>query len=310
MSSPGSVRLGRIWSVPVFIRPGALFMGVLLVILFAPRLSTAGYGSPWLVAACGVVSLYASVLVHEIAHVAAARADHRLVQSVTLHLLGGETLIASESRSAREEFVSSASGPLASLALALAGMLAAAALGNGHPAKVAGALGTINLLVAAVNVLPALPLDGGRMVRAAGWALTGNERIGVVIAGRFGQLAAAASFVVGVWLCTRGGRTGWLDFLLCALVGVFMWRGSSQSLRLAHRARRIENLRVSRLVDSSVPEADCPRLPLSLHGGDLLRAMTHAPADVYAVVDDETGEVVGSLRTRTVNRAYRTGVRR
>ena len=114
MSTSGTIRLGRVWSVPVRVRPGAVLMGVVLVALFAPRLDDAGYGRPWLVAVLAVASLYLSVLLHEVAHVAAARHYGLPVHSVTLHLLGGETLLESDSATARQELVTAISGPAAS----------------------------------------------------------------------------------------------------------------------------------------------------------------------------------------------------
>ncbi|WP_229053992.1 site-2 protease family protein [Aeromicrobium sp. Leaf350] len=309
MSTSGSLRLGRVWSVPIRIRPGAVLMGLVLVGLFGPRLDAAGFSNPWLVAVLAVLSLYVSVLLHEIAHVAAARRYDLPVHSVTLHLLGGETLLEADSATAREELVTAASGPLASAVIGGAGLAAGAALGDGQAGEIVMTLGLINLLVAGINLLPALPLDGGRVVRAIAWAVTGRERSGIVVAGWTGRFAALASFALGAWLLLQGGRTAWLDLALCAMVGLFMWAGSSQALRIADRAARIDRLQARRMYDSTRPDPEWPRLHVDLTGDELLRAMSHEPADAYAVVDGD-GEVLGTLRTRTVNRQYRAGARR
>ena len=309
MSTSGTISLGRVWSVPIRVRPGAVLMGLVLVALFAPRLDDAGFGRPWLVAVLAVASLYLSVLLHEVAHVAAARHYGLPVHSVTLHLLGGETLLESDSATARQELVTAISGPAASAVVGLAGLGAGAAVAPGSSAEVLTTLGWINLLVAGINLLPALPLDGGRVVRAIAWAVTGRERTGIVVAAWTGRLAGLASLALGAWLFLQGARTAWLDLALCTLVGLFLWAGSSQSLRIADRAARIERLHVRRMFDSSRPDPDWPHLAVDLRGDALLRAMSHHPAESYAVVDDD-GQVLGTLRTRTVNRVYRVGARR
>lgn len=309
MSTSGTIRVGRVWSVPVRVRPGAVLMGVVLVALFAPRLDDAGFDRPWVVAVLAVASLYLSVLLHEIAHVGAARHYGLPVHSVTLHLLGGETLLESDSATARQELVTSISGPIASAVVGLAALGAGAVVAPGNNAEILTTLGWINLLVAGINMLPALPLDGGRVVRAIAWSVTGRERTGILVAGWTGRAAGLASLVLGVWLFLQGGRTAWLDLALCTLVGMFLWAGSAQSLRIADRAARIERLHVRRMFDSSRPEPDWPRLDVDLRGDALLRAMSQHPAESYAVVDDD-GEVLGTLRTRTVNRVYRVGARR
>ncbi len=309
MSTSGTIRLGKVWSVPVRVRPGAVLMGVVLVALFAPRLDDAGFDRPWLVAVLAVASLYLSVLLHEVAHVAAARHYGLPVHSVTLHLLGGETLLESDSATARQELVTAISGPAASALVGLAGLGAGAALAPGSNADVLTTLGWINVLVAGINMLPALPLDGGRVVRAVAWAVTGRERSGILVAGWTGRLAGLATFALGAWLFLQGGRTAWVDLALCALVGLFLWAGSTQSLRIADRAARIERLHVRRMFDSSRPEPDWPHLGVDLRGDALLRAMSNQPAEAYAVVDED-GQVLGTLRTRTVNRVYRVGARR
>ncbi|MDF1705126.1 MAG: site-2 protease family protein [Aeromicrobium sp.] len=308
MSTSGTIRLGRVWSVPVRVRPGAVLMGIVLVALFAPRLADAGFTRPWVVAVLAVASLYVSVLLHEVAHVAAARHFGLPVHSVTLHLLGGETLLESDSATARQELVTAISGPVASAVVGLAA-LGAGAAASGSNAAVLTTLGWINVLVAGINMLPALPLDGGRVVRALGWAVTGRERTGIVVAGWSGRLAGLASFGLGGWLFLQDRRTAWIDLALCTVVGLFLWAGSTQSLRIADRAARVERLHVRRMFDSSRPESDWPHLDVDLRGDALLRAMSQQPAEAYAVVDDD-GEVLGTLRTRTVNRVYRVGARR
>ncbi|MFT4188573.1 MAG: site-2 protease family protein [Aeromicrobium sp.] len=309
MVSPTTLRVGRLWSAPLLVRPGALVMAGLLVVVLATRFDALGEERPWLVAAAAVAALFVSLLLHEAAHVAAARFYRAPVESVTLHLMGGETLVAASSATPRQELVTAGSGPLASILLGLSGLGAAPTMTDGTlAARVVEALGWVNLVVAAVNLLPAAPLDGGRMLRALGWAATGDERKGLVIAARCGQIGALAATAVGAWLLTRGGLEVWLHAGLCGLLAVFMWQGSSQSLRRVDRARRVEALDVRSLFEDAAPDAGWPSLSVEARGSDLLRAMACEPSDAYAVVDLH-GTVLGTLRTETVNRAYRAGAR-
>src|SRR5690606_2165071 len=156
-----------------------LVMGLILVLVFAPQFDRLG-GNPYVVAAVFVLALYASILVHEIAHVVAARAFGMRVPSVTLHLLGGETYLEGESRRPVQEFVTAVVGPLTSLAIGLAAWWTALQLPPGLAYAVLWSVGFINILVAGFNMLPGLPLDGGRVFRALIWGVTGNESAGVL----------------------------------------------------------------------------------------------------------------------------------
>ena len=116
----GTWRIGRVAGVDLLARPSLLVMGVILVVLFAPRYEDQTQTNPYVVAAVFVVALYASILLHEIAHVLAARGFGMHVPSVTLHLLGGETAIEGESRTPWQELATAIVGPIVSLAIGLA----------------------------------------------------------------------------------------------------------------------------------------------------------------------------------------------
>ena len=147
-----------------------------------------------MVAAIFVVALYVSVFLHEVAHVVAARSFGMRVPSVTLHLLGGETAIEGESRTPWQELVTAIVGPLVSLAIGLGAE-------SGRPARwspgvlhdVVWSVGWVNILIAVFNMLPGLPLDGGRVFKAVVWQLTGREQTGTRVAAWIGRFAAVGS---------------------------------------------------------------------------------------------------------------------
>lgn len=305
---PGTWRIGRVAGVDVLIKPSLLLMGVALVVLFAPRWEDRSDTSPYLLATVFVVALYVSVLVHEIAHVLAARAYRMRVDSVTLHLLGGETVIEGESRTPVQELVTSIVGPLASLAIAAGAFAASDAMGFTIASDVVWSIAWVNLLVAGFNMLPGLPLDGGRVFRAIIWQVTGREDTGVRVAAWIGRATAVAVVAVAL-LTTDGARDTTINLLIAAFVAWFLWEGATDALRNAGRTARI-NLLVARDIGfaGATPPPGAPTLSVSLRGSDLLRAMAAHPAEAYALTEPD-GSVHGVLTSRAVDDAYRASRR-
>lgn len=299
----GTWRLGRVGGVDLLIKPSIVLMGVILVALFAPRFDDRSDANPYALATAFVIALYVSVFIHELAHVFAARQFGMRVQSVTLHLLGGETLIEGESRTPWQELWISISGPLTSLGIGISSLSLSGSM-EGTTSDILWSVGYVNILVAIFNMLPGLPLDGGRVFRAIIWQLTGREETGVRIAAWIGR--AAAIGVVAFALLGRDGDNQFgVNIAIALLVAWFLWQGASDALRNASRSSRINMLVARSLVDSQQPPPEgAPRLSADLHGSALLRAMAAHPADVYALTEAD-GSVVGSLSARAVDDAYR-----
>lgn len=306
----GTLRFGRLAGADLLARPSLLLMGVVLVVLFAPRFEAVARTNPYLVAGAFVVALYVSVLVHELAHLAVARAYGMRVHTVTLHLLGGETAIEGESRTPVQELLTAVVGPLASLGIGLAAH-AVSDGSDGVARDLWWSIGWVNLLVAAFNMLPGLPLDGGRVLRAVIWQVTGSERLGIVVTAWIGRAAAAGLGVLVLLRALRGdafGAAWWVDLVLVGFVAAFLWAGATAALRGAERGARMNALRADTLgrpLPDEVP-GDWPVLNVRAHGTGLLRMMTARPAEGYVLVDDE-GRAVGVLLTEDVDTAYREG---
>lgn len=304
----GTWRIGRVVGVDLLIRPSLLVMGAILVIVFAPRYEDRSGTSPYVLAAVFVVALYASVLVHEIAHVLAARAFGMRVDSVTLHLLGGETLIEGESRTPWQELATSIVGPLASLAIGLVSFALADSMGIGTGADIVWSIGYVNIVVAIFNMLPGLPLDGGRVFKAIIWQVTGREETGTTVAGWIGRAAAVA--VVVLALARLGSDTASsVDLAISLLIAWFLWQGSSEALRHAGRSARINRL-VARDIGfaGATPPPGAVPLPVDLRGAELLKAMAARPAEAYALVESD-GTIFGVLTARAVDETYRENPR-
>jgi Zn-dependent protease len=305
---PGTWRIGRIAGVDVLIKPSLLVMGVVLVVLFAPRYDDREGTSPYVLAAVFVVALYASVLIHELAHVVVARAYRMRVPSVTLHLLGGETLIEGESRTPAQELATSISGPLASLGIALVAFAVSGSMAVGTTSDIIWSIAFVNLVVAIFNMLPGLPLDGGRVFRAIIWQVTGNEETGVRIAGWIGRFTAVGVLVYAA-LSFDGVRDTTVNLVVAGLVAIVLWEGASDALRHAGRNARI-NLLVAREIGfpGATPPPGVPHLSVDLRGPDLLRAMAAHPSEAY-VLTEADGSVFGVLTSRAVDDAYRASRR-
>lgn len=229
-------RIGRVAGADIRIQPSLLLMGAVLVVVFGDRFEGRTDANPHVLAVAFVVGLYASVLVHELAHVAAARRYRMRVHSVTLHLLGGETAIEGDSRRPSHEFWIAVVGPLASAAIGGVA-LGLARTADGTAGTLLHAIGLVNLLVGAFNLVPGLPLDGGRVLRALIWGATGREVVGIRVAGWAGRVTAAVVVVLAV--TRERDETYVVDLVVALLVAGFLWAGAGQALRrTAYRGAR------------------------------------------------------------------------
>lgn len=200
--SDTSVTLGRLVGVPVRMGPGAALLAGALAVLLGTRWMEAGAGpEAYVLAGLAAIGLLGSILVHEASHAVVARRFGLGVSEIRLVLLGGLARLEGQARTPRAEMAIAAAGPLASLALGaigLAGVFLLRSQGVGGP--VTGALGwlaVINGILGVFNLLPALPLDGGRILTGFLWSRSGDRSRAV-------QKAATAGRVLGVVLIVVG----------------------------------------------------------------------------------------------------------
>ena len=184
----------------------------------------------WVTAVAAALLLFSSVLIHELAHSLVARARGFHVEGITLFLLGGVSSLKAEARGARDELVISLVGPLASVALA--GLFWLSLYGFQDRSTPVPAvlwyLWFINLLLAGFNLLPAFPLDGGRVLRALVWAATGSFSKATAVASRGGQLFGIILIAAGVFEMMRGGLLGGL---WAGIIGWFLYSAAGSGLR-------------------------------------------------------------------------------
>ncbi|MBY8884422.1 site-2 protease family protein [Streptomyces sp. PTM05] len=302
----GGILMGRPFGVPVYVAPSWFLVAALITWVFGgqldrvlPELGAARY----LVSLFFAVAFYASVLVHELAHTVAALRFDLPVRRIQLQFFGGVSEIEKESDSPGREFVLAFVGPLLSLVLAGVFYLGMRGVTPGTvPGVLLAGLMVSNLIVAAFNLLPGLPLDGGRMLRAVVWKLSGRPMTGTVAAAWTGRALAVAVLIGLPLLSYAGGRgdqttvTGadsLTDALLAAILAAIIWTGAGNSLRMARLRERLPGLRARTLTRRAVPVE--PGTPLS----EALRRANEAGARALVVVDPH-GDATGLVRESAI----------
>ena len=291
----GGLLMGRPFGVPVYVAPSWFLVAALITWVFGgqldrvlPELGAARY----LVSLFFAVAFYASVLIHELAHTVAALRFKLPVRRIQLQFFGGVSEIEKEAETPGREFVLAFVGPLLSLVLSGIFYLAMQPVEPGTvPGVLLAGLMVSNLIVAAFNLLPGLPLDGGRMLRAVVWKITGRPMSGTVAAAWVGR-ALAVSVLIGLPLLTQSGALGSTaednvgmdtvtDALLAAILAAIIWTGAGNSLRMARLREHLPELRARNLTRRAVPVET--NTPLS----EALRRANSAGARALVVVDPE-----------------------
>lgn len=257
---PGTLKIGTIAGSDVLVSSSWFIIAAVIAVTVAPR---AEYEHPGLGAWAYVagfafaVVLYLSVLLHEASHAYAARHYGFPVSSITLHFLGGVTSIEAEARKPRQEFWIAVVGPLSSLAVGLAALGLREVVPGGLLLMVVEGLAYGNLVVGVLNLVPGLPLDGGRVLKAAVWQLTGSAHRGTVVAAWGGRLTAAAVLLWPVLrLVAWGVEPDVFNLVLAFIIALFLWNGASAALQAATARGRLPRLVARNLARRtlSVPE--------------------------------------------------------
>ncbi len=257
-----TLRLGTIAGVRIGINWSVLFIVVLLVLGLAggqlPDAYPGRNGVLYVLAALvGAVLFLGSLLAHELAHAVVARRNGVEVESIVLWLLGGVAQLRGEPRTPGADFRIAVVGPLTSLALAVGfgaiGMVAAALGAEGLPIGVLAYLAGTNLLLAVFNLLPAAPLDGGRVLRAALWRWRGDRERAAVTAARAGRVFGFVLIGLGLLQVLMAGGFGglWL-----ALVGWFLVNAATAEEQQARMSSRLSGVRVADVMSRSPVVAD------------------------------------------------------
>ncbi len=275
----GSFRLGRVAGIDVNVAHSWFLIVGLIALLLAPRIQIAAPGlGNWAYLAGGAfaVLLYLSVLLHEISHALAARAFKMPVLSINLHFLGGATEIEGEAATPWREFVIAVVGPITSLLIGGVAWLVTDLFEPGLLHLAVTYLAGANLLVGVLNLVPGLPLDGGRVLQSVVWGVTRRRALGVTVAAWGGRLAAVTAMLYPVLLLSFGVSPDIVDYLFGFIVGGFLWAGATQALVLARLRSKLPALQARKLarpaigVPADLPVAEAVRRAQEAHAGSLV----------------------------------------
>ena len=230
-------QLLTIRGIPLRIHPSWFLILAVATMAFQQGYSRSLSGSPlalWGLGLATAVLLFVSVLLHELGHSLVALHQGVQVRSITLFLLGGVASVERECSTARGALLVAAAGPAVSLALAasLLGLSHSATHLNPWLGALVGQLGGLNLVLGLFNLLPGLPLDGGLIVKALVWQLSGSQRRGVEVANACGRMLAWLALLLGVWVLLRGGGLGGAWLVLLGWFGLGAVRNQQQLLQL------------------------------------------------------------------------------
>jgi Zn-dependent protease len=276
--------VARPFGIPVYISPYWFLIAGVFILLYANSLESTEHGSMrYVIAALFVVLLYVSVLIHELCHCVVARAFDLPVRRILLYPLGGFSEIEQEAPTPAREFLVSAAGPAMSLVLAAIGYgLSKVFTGGSTPEVLVAELMWANLLVGLFNLLPGLPLDGGRMLRAGIWKITHRPSTATLGAAWTGRVLAAAMLLVPlVWFARDDNSTDVFDVAWLAVIAAFMWLGAGQAIRVTKIRDKLPTLQARLLARRAIPiQANVPL-------AEAIRRADAAQARALVVVDHE-----------------------
>jgi Zn-dependent protease/CBS domain-containing protein len=260
--------IARPFGIPVIISPYWFLIAGVFIFLYAHEWGSGLRGSTrYGVAAVFVVLLYASVLVHELSHSLVARHYRLPVRRILLYPLGGISEIEQEPQTPGREFLVSSAGPALSLVLAGLGYGLGELVSSGTVGgEIVEQFWWANLVVGLFNLLPGLPLDGGRMLRAVIWQFTKKPAASTIAAAWAGRALAAGLMVALFVFIATGGSSDYAESAVwLAVVAAFMWIGATQALRATRFRERLPAIQARRLarkaisVNASTPLAEAVR---------------------------------------------------
>ncbi|MBZ5607776.1 MAG: site-2 protease family protein [Acidobacteriia bacterium] len=259
-----NIRLGRFFGIEVGLHYSWFLIAFLITMSLAAqfRETNASWGAVviWAVSIVTAVLFFAALLAHEMSHALVARAHGLTTRAITLFALGGVAQIEKEPADAKTEFWVGIVGPLSSAAIGLVCLLIAWAAGwRGAPAPdtpIAAMflwLGYINFMLAAFNMIPGFPLDGGRILRSIIWWRTGSGERSTKLAARIGQTVALLFIAFGIFRFFGGAGFGglWIAF-----IGWFLLQAAGASYATVTLTTGLKDVRVGDVMNRDCTPVD------------------------------------------------------
>jgi Zn-dependent protease/CBS domain-containing protein len=246
----GSFPIGTIAGIRIGLHPTWLIIALLITLTLGfgdlatafPGLPAAAYAA---LGAAMAVLFFASVLAHELSHALVARRFGIGVRDITLFIFGGAATMERDAETPREEALVALAGPACSLVIGGALIGIWALIDQTHVGVIAGVLGVLNLSLAVFNVIPAFPMDGGRVLRALLWRWRGDRFVATQAAAAVGRAFGYLLIVVGVWWALVGN----LGNLWLALIGWFISNAAGATVTQMSVQRSMAGVRVRDIMD-------------------------------------------------------------
>jgi len=239
--------VGHVAGAPVILAPSWLVAVVVLTVVSVPgagNVTQLDGAAVWVAALAFVVLLFVSVFLHELAHGLVARARGQQPQEFVLTLWGGHTSFGGAAPIPATNALVAIVGPVVNLALAAlfwAGLVLEVAPQRSVLWALLGSGAITNGFVGVFNLLPGLPLDGGRVLESVVWSLTKDRYTGTVAAAWVGRVVAVGVVVWAlVWLLPADGSGSPFELVWAVLIGAFLWSGASAAIRAARVQRKVE----------------------------------------------------------------------
>ena len=258
------IKLGRIFGIAVGLHYSWIIIALLVTLSlrsqFAVDHPAWDVSTTWTIAIVTAVLFFVSILLHEFSHAAVAKLRGIPVRAITLFALGGVAQIEKDAADAKSEFWMGIIGPITSIVIGLMCLLLAWLLGWNFavesvspPVAMFMWLGFINIALAVFNMIPGFPLDGGRVLRAVVWWITGDANRSTRIASRVGQLVALGFIMLGIWRFFSGAGFGglWIAF-----IGWFLLDAARASGAQVEITERLTGIRVGDVMAQQFPAVD------------------------------------------------------
>ena len=258
------IKLGRIFGVAVGLHYSWIIIALLVTLSlrsqFAVDHPNWDVSTIWAIAIITGLLFFVSILLHELSHAAVAKLRGIPVRAITLFALGGVAQIEKDAADAKSEFWMGIIGPITSIAIGLVCLVLASLLGwnfptesNTPPAAMFMWLGYINIALAIFNLVPGFPLDGGRVLRAVIWWVTGDANRSTRIAAGVGQVVALGFILMGIWRFFSGAGFGglWIAF-----IGWFLLEAARASGAQVEITERLTGVKVGDVMAQQFPVVD------------------------------------------------------
>ncbi len=292
----GTIRVGNLFGIPFYIHPSWFLVLGLVTWSYSSGLAAefpqlAG-GLALLLGLMTALLLFASVVAHELGHSFVAIRQGIDVKSITLFIFGGLASLEKESKTPGEAFWVAIAGPLVSLLLCgLITVVGVTTAASGASAAILGVLASVNLALALFNLIPGLPLDGGNILKAIVWKITGNPYKGVTVASRVGQIFGWIAIASGLIPLILSGsfNNSWN-----LVIGFFLLQNAGNAAQFARVQEKLTGLTAA---DAVTPDSPIVSASLTLREFADEQIFNQQSWQRFLVTDDE-GQLIGAV---TVN---------